>query len=142
MGTTTVGPTTVAPTTTTAGPPPSTTTAAPACPDSDYCENTCAAVYSCDNFAGVDCGGVACTGTMQWTRSAGCVWPISQTAGSCSSGPITCAANAWGFTMTHGPTGDTCIYSKPATAASCPSGTYSKTGGTCSDCPAEVTLYV
>ncbi len=125
-------------TTTTEAPP------VPACPSSSYCTGTCAATYSCAGFAGMKCGhAVACSGTtMKWTRSSDCIWPMSQAAGSCTSGNLTCLAGAWKFTVTHGPTGKTCIYQKTAYAQSCPGGTYSKTGGTCSDCPSEVTLYV
>jgi hypothetical protein len=122
---------------------PSTTTAGPACPDAGYCTGTCASVYSCADFAGVTCGcGVACSGTLQWTRyGSGCTWALSGSAGPCAAGDLTCSAGQWQFTVTHSVCGKTCTYAKAATASSCPAGVYTKSGGDCPDCPATVTVY-
>jgi hypothetical protein len=141
--TTTLEPTTTTteePTTTTTLEPTTTTTEEPAgCPNSSYCNSNCGDV-ECADFDGIDCGTVGCTGSVSWNNSGSCMWTISGTAGPCEPGTITCGAGYWMFTMTHAVEGKTCVYRKPATAASCPTGLYSLVSGTCSDCPSEVTV--
>ncbi len=137
-GPTTTGappPTTAAPTTTTEAPP------APECPSGGYCEANCASDYYCDSFDSISCGSVPCSGTAAWAHLVDCVWPPNSDAGVCTIGILTCEAGQWTFTMTHALAHTTCIYQKPATAASCPAGTYSQSGGTCSDCPSEAVVY-
>ncbi|GAH72191.1 unnamed protein product, partial [marine sediment metagenome] len=93
-----------------------------------------------DDFDGVDCGTVACDGSVSWIYDSVCTWRPTGSAGPCDVSSLYCSGGVWKFTMTHAVDGKTCVYEKPATAASCPAGTYSKVGGTCSDCPSEVTV--
>jgi hypothetical protein len=133
-------PTTQAPTTTT----PEPTTTAAGCPDQAHCTGECAGYYSCDDFAGVLCGGgVGCSGVMTWIRDGAdaCKWVIYSPAGCCSVSAIQCVAGAWSFTVTHNIAGKTASYSKANTSAGCPAGVYALIGGTCPDAPPTVTIY-
>jgi hypothetical protein len=128
------------PTTTPAPESTTTTTEAPAeCPDSAYCNSNCGDL-TCSDFDGLTCGAFPCAGSLGWNNAGNCVWTPSGTAGACEPSDLICTGGYWTFTVTHNGAGTTCIYQKPATAESCPVGTYSKTGGTCSNCPDEVTV--
>ncbi len=134
-------------TTTTA--PATTTTDAPGCPDTDHCVDECPEYVCTDDFQGITCGGACtgCDGTMVWQRQpASCAWTPDTNPTNCSGLPITCVSNEWRFTMQWNACGGpakNCDYAKPATPGSCPTGTYTKTGGDiiCGDCPATVVLY-
>jgi hypothetical protein len=133
-------PTTPGPTTT----PEATTTSAGVCPDEAYCTGHCADYYHCGDVAGALCGGgAACSGSITWIRSGSdaCRWVLYSPAGCCSASAIQCASGAWSFTVTHNVAGKTAVYGKPNASGGCPSGVYSRIGGTCPDAPQTVTVY-